>query len=98
MGVVGMSKRSARDVEIGTAQAIAVAPHHGLGQALDADRQPEGAGEVMPGDRHLRDLRPQLSKERGGLLHLLVDVVLGLRMTEAFLHHRDAKAVHALAE
>ena len=43
--------------------------------------------EMVPGDRHLGDLRPELAEKLGGLPHLVVDAALRLRMTEALLHH-----------
>src|SRR5262245_21815731 len=40
------------DVEVRPAQPISVAPHHGLRQSFDADRNPERGTQRMHRDRH----------------------------------------------
>src|SRR5438046_2930382 len=70
-------------VKIGPAEAIAVAPHHRLGEPLHADRRPDRRAGVVHGKRDLVDLGPQLVEPARRVVPLLVHHLLAVRLLEA---------------
>ena len=93
-----MFVHQAGDVEVGAAQAVAVAPHHRLGQPLDPDRKPERSAEQVPRDRHLRDHRSKATQALGRAADRGVDVGLRVGQAESLLHHGDLEPLHSALE
>src|SRR5206468_1244591 len=67
-------------VEIRPAEAIAVAPHHRLGEPLHADRRPDRRAGVVHGDGDLVDLGPQILEPARRGVHLLRHGLLAVRL------------------
>ena len=85
----------ARHIEVLAAVAVAVAPHHGAGQPLDADGGPDRGADGVHRHRDLPDLRAELGQNVRRRPVGRIHIGFRVRVAEAFLQHADLHAADA---